>query len=958
MRIYVSLMLFILSSVKIYSQQPGDYLPEGGYVNSLSVEIGEVLQFHISTSSPTYQINIYKLGLTHTLVYTSPVISGGKLPVPDSAYSNGCNWPVSFSLLIDQSWKPGVYSAQFPVASGNGEIVFSVRSPNPGSISKILVIMSTNTMQAYNNYGGKSIYNYNSTNLQRAVKVSFNRPFTYTAQYDYYAWENDLVNWLEQNKFDAEFASDVDIEKYPDLLSNYNVVIYVGHEEYWSLPERVNIQSFADSGGRVMFLSGNTCWWQVRFEDNYQTMACYKSSTLDPLTGVNDSLVTVNWYAPPVVNPEDAMTGVSYRFGGYVNFQNYLMPSDGYGGYTAYNTQNWIYKGSGLKDGDIFGQSSTIVGYETDGARFTWQNGVPVSLGQDGTPANFQILGISKAGGPDFSNNNHAVMGIHYTNNNGAIFTASTTDWVDGLVSDTSVQRITLNILNTFLSKNYPPDIISWSPSVVTPKNINNEDVYVSDRDSIVLANDSLVFKVTATDPFNGQLGYIWTVDGNIVSTDSAFVYHKDNTAGSKNITAYAYNSIDTASISWTLYTSNDNNPIYSVSGLVNYDNSSNSPMDSIHVLLVNKNSGQIISTHTNVNGIFVLNDIPAGNYYLTASSPIPFQKSIVNSTDALVVARYYLHLVTLDSYQTLAGDVSNNGIINSTDALGIIRRFVGLSDFFNKSDWLFDTLNISITNSSLSDQNLVGIAAGDVNSSYTNSSSKKSVKVSLNLNTNSVANPGSNDDIEIPIRAASGITTAAFSIVLNYPADELQFESIASRIDGLVYKAENGKLAIAWVDLSGGQNPFKLSDGDLLFNIKFKLINNVQANNSIMLSLNDESEFSSTAGQPLEGVLLEAPEINISSPQDYMLEQNYPNPFNPSTIIKYQLPKASWIRLIIYNILGKEIAEPVNGYKQAGWHEALFSSMIGNKELASGIYFYRLIAGNKIIDKKMILEK
>ncbi len=961
MRVYLSLIIFLILSVNSFSQQPWDYLPEGGYLNTLSVEIGDTLQFHISTASPNYQISIYKLGLNQALVYTSPVITGGKHPVPDSSFSKGCGWPVSFSLFIDQSWQPGVYTAKFPVTSGNGEIVFSVRSPNPGSVSKILVIMSTNTMQAYNNYGGKSIYNYNSTNLSRSAKVSFNRPYTSTAQYDYYGWENDLVNWLQKSNIPAEFASDLDVENY-DLLQHYDVIVFVGHEEYWSLRERENIQEFADNGGRVMFLSGNTCWWQVRWEDNYRTMVCYKSSALDPLTGIADSLVTVNWYASPVGNPEDSMTGVSYRFGGYVNFQNNLMAANGYGGYTSYNTQSWIYKGTGLKDGDVYGRSSTIVGYETDGTRFTWQNGIPVSLGQDGTPSDFQILGISKAYNPDFPYNNHAVMGIHYTNNYGAIFTASTTDWADGLVSDTSVQRITMNILTTFLAKKYPPDIISWSPSAVIFKNINNEDVYVNSRDSIVVNSDSLVFRVTATDPFNSQLGYYWMVDGNLVSNSNTFTFYKNNPGEKKIITAFVYNSKDTTSISWTVYTS-DNPLLYSVSGSVNYDNTSNTPMDSVDVMLVNKSNGNVFSAHTDVNGSYIINDIPSGEYYLTASSPVPFQKTVVNSTDALVVARYYLHLTDLDIYQTAAGDVTNNGIINSTDALSIVRRFVGLSDFFNKSDWLFDTLNITISGSSIANQNLTGIAAGDVNSSFSSSSSKKAAKVSLSFNSN--AKPLPDGSIDVPISLQSSIITAAFGLVINYPAGRLEFESLNSDIGGLVYKAENGRLAVAWVDLSGGQNPLRLNAGDILFRIKFKM-DNLEGVDSRWLTLNDESEFTSVDGKTLGFVSLTAPELNANVPQNFVLEQNYPNPFNPSTAISYQLSANSRVVLKVYDILGREVETLVNALEKAGKYVVSFDASnlpSGRQGLSSGIYFYRLEAdgsnGERFVSvKKMELLK
>jgi hypothetical protein len=92
-----------------------------------------------------------------------------------------------------------------------------------------------------------------------------------------------------------------------------------------------------------------------------------------------------------------------------------------------------------------------------------------------------------------------------------------------------------------------------------------------------------------------------------------------------------------------------------------------------------------------------------------------------------------------------------------------------------------------------------------------------------------------------------------------------------------------------------------------------------------------------------------------------YSLEQNYPNPFNPSTTIRCEIPEQSFVTIKVYNILGKEIATLVNEVKPAGSFEVEFNSysgMSGIKDLPSGIYFYKLQAGNFVETKKMILMK
>lgn len=88
--------------------------------------------------------------------------------------------------------------------------------------------------------------------------------------------------------------------------------------------------------------------------------------------------------------------------------------------------------------------------------------------------------------------------------------------------------------------------------------------------------------------------------------------------------------------------------------------------------------------------------------------------------------------------------------------------------------------------------------------------------------------------------------------------------------------------------------------------------------------------------------------------PSAFRLEQNYPNPFNPTTIISYQLAKSSHVRLTVWNVLGRRVATLVNTDQQKGAHEVSFNA----SQLSSGIYFYRLQAGNKVFVKKMLLMK
>jgi hypothetical protein len=105
---------------------------------------------------------------------------------------------------------------------------------------------------------------------------------------------------------------------------------------------------------------------------------------------------------------------------------------------------------------------------------------------------------------------------------------------------------------------------------------------------------------------------------------------------------------------------------------------------------------------------------------------------------------------------------------------------------------------------------------------------------------------------------------------------------------------------------------------------------------------------------RPLSDLLTDVRPIYPGRPSVFSLSQNYPNPFNPSTIISYQLPMNSHVVLKVYDILGREVMTLVSEREQAGTHSAKFDGA----SLPSGVYFYRLQAGNFRETKKLMLLK
>ena len=94
--------------------------------------------------------------------------------------------------------------------------------------------------------------------------------------------------------------------------------------------------------------------------------------------------------------------------------------------------------------------------------------------------------------------------------------------------------------------------------------------------------------------------------------------------------------------------------------------------------------------------------------------------------------------------------------------------------------------------------------------------------------------------------------------------------------------------------------------------------------------------------------------EIDLGSPAKFELSQNYPNPFNPVTTIQFTLPQPGNVKLILYNILGEQVAELVNEFKDAGVHTINFNAF----ELNSGVYIYKLESNGFVQSRKMMLVK
>jgi N,N-dimethylformamidase beta subunit-like, C-terminal len=265
-----------------------------GYASEVSVRPGQIIHFHVRTSPPQrYRLDVYRLGAWTgaaprrlTCVPSCAGSLAGRtwpIPAPDPATGKlNARWPVTATLVVPRRWRSGYYVAKAVVTAGphagSGRLVpFVVRAPI-GNRSAILVQAPVSTWQAYNRWGGKSLYGYNSTKGVPANHVSFNRPYfdVGVGGQSLFDWEIQLVRFLEREGYDVSYTTDVDVHRDPSELLRHRLVVTAGHDEYWSRERLDGYEAARAAGVNLAFFGANNAYWQVRYEDGARTIVSYR----------------------------------------------------------------------------------------------------------------------------------------------------------------------------------------------------------------------------------------------------------------------------------------------------------------------------------------------------------------------------------------------------------------------------------------------------------------------------------------------------------------------------------------------------------------------------------------------------------------------------------------------------------------------------------------------------------
>jgi methionine-rich copper-binding protein CopC len=319
-----------------------------GFADPFSVNLGGTEHFKIESPATSYKIDIYRMGYYGgdgarlvTSVTPSITVSQSQ-PACNTNTATGLvdcsNWGVSASWTVPTNLVSGVYFAHIYRTDGTSDesqIPFVVR--NDSSHSDILFATDDETWEAYNDWGGYSLYTGDGTDTLgrptsldpgRAEQVSYDRPFStradtpYGQDYFFYA-EFPEIEFLEENGYNVSYIDQgtVGSAQGASQIEQHKALVKAGHDEYWTASEVANVTAARNAGVNMAFFTGNEVYWKTRLAPDAageagRTLITYKESLDSAVTDPNGpSTWTGAWWDPRFSppgdggQPQNALTG-------------------------------------------------------------------------------------------------------------------------------------------------------------------------------------------------------------------------------------------------------------------------------------------------------------------------------------------------------------------------------------------------------------------------------------------------------------------------------------------------------------------------------------------------------------------------------------------------------------------------------------------------------------------------
>lgn len=337
-----------------------------GFLDHSSVLPGTAVVLRATTTAPSFTARAFRLGWYGgkggALVWTSSTLPAITQPAPVIQSGNmvDCSaWKPS-ATISTTGWAPGLYVIKLTSSAGKSKWVpLTVRSRT--TAGTIVIANATPTYQAYNAWGGYSLYTGPKGFGDRATRVSFDRPYDRSGARHVMAGERQVTALAEKLGLPLSYETQLDIDADPSLLNGARGALSLGHDEYWTVGMRQAWTNARDHGTNLAFFGANAVYWRIRAQG--RTIITYKSAASDPVQG--EPSTTAMWRSAPHPDPENSLTGLLYE----------CFPARG--PLVVTDPSLWLFKGTGATAGSSY---TGLVGVEIDRA-------YPIA----GTPSTLQV---------------------------------------------------------------------------------------------------------------------------------------------------------------------------------------------------------------------------------------------------------------------------------------------------------------------------------------------------------------------------------------------------------------------------------------------------------------------------------------------------------------------------------------------------------------------------------------
>jgi hypothetical protein len=410
----------------------------GAYCDATSYRPGDTVEVHaaapaaIGASYSVYRLGYYGGALGRKLLSGSAQLPASTAAVLDrTTGAVRAGWPAAFDFTLPPDAASGVYLVKLSAGSSQAYATFVVREPSPRA--PILVAIAVNTYQAYNSWGGTSLYDNSRSDWPswHAYAVSFDRPY---ARGDgagnlFLNGDREFITFAEGQGYDVAYVTDTDLDREPGLLLGRTLIVVPGHTEYWTAAMRDGFEAAIARGENVAFFGANDAYWQVRYDlalsPGRRLLVGYKEFwRQDPALQTDPAHVTGRWRDSPIDRPEAQLMGV--MFGDWLTTSSPLYVKD---------AASWVWSGTGVAEGEeipgVFGDETD---HEFGGAPDEDDHEVAEGLVE------------SRSGALDL-----AQSVIYQKPGQGRVFSAATLEWCRSLaragVWDVRIQQATANVI-------------------------------------------------------------------------------------------------------------------------------------------------------------------------------------------------------------------------------------------------------------------------------------------------------------------------------------------------------------------------------------------------------------------------------------------------------------------------------------------------------------------------------